>query len=558
VRARIRLVVPLAIALVVALTLVGYSAASSQRSAASDTLVFASSADPVLLDPALVSDGESLRITNQIFEGLVSFKLGGSQVVPSLATSWKPSKNALAWTFNLRKGVKFSDGTPFNAAAVCFNYNRWYNFPAPLQNPAVSYYWNTVFGGFAHPAKGNPGPDKSLYKGCKVNGTYKVTLLLTRRSSSFLSAIGLPNFGIASPTALKKYDADAGTVDSTGVFHPSGTFATKNPVGTGPYVLKSWEPGVKLELDANPSYWGTKAIIKRMIYRAIADNAARLQALQSGEVQGIDYVAPQDYSTVASNSKLQLLKRPVSSVGYIGLQQQHPPMNNPLVRQAVAYAIDKPAIIKAIYGETGQVATQFLPPSLFGFAKSGVPSYSYNPAKAKSLLQQAGLTLPVKVDFWYPSGVVRPYMPDPQRIFQAMQTNLNASGFQVVPHTAPWRPDYLGGAQSGKYQMYLLGWIADYYDPQDFLNVHFGSQTPLFGFNNPTLFKMLATADAEPNAAKRTKLYQQASVYVMKYLPMVPYAWGSSALALDKNVQGYVPGPIGPVNEPWSRLHYAK
>ncbi|MGD0167697.1 MAG: ABC transporter substrate-binding protein [Gaiellaceae bacterium] len=546
------------LAVAASLLLVGYGAASGKKGSASKTFVFASSADPVLLDPALVSDGESLRITNQIFQSLVGFKLGGSQVVPQLATSWKASKNALAWTFMLRKGVKFSDGTAFNAAAVCYNYNRWYNFPAALQNPAVSYYWNTVFGGFAHPAKGNPGPSKSLYKGCKTKGAYQVTLLLRRRSSSFVSAIGLPNFGIASPTALKKYKANAGTTDSTGVFHPAGTFATKHPVGTGPYMLKSWEPNVKLVVVANPKYSGPKPAIKTVIYRPIPDSTARLQALQTGEIQGMDYVAPADYSTVQKDSKLQLLKRPVSSVGYIGLNQAKPPMNNLLVREAVAYAIDKKTIIHAIYGQTGQVANQFLPPSLFGFAKSGVPSYSLNPAKSKALLQQAGLKLPVKIDFWYPTNVVRSYMPDPARIFQAMEANLNEAGFSVQAHSAPWRPDYLGGAQSGQYQMYLLGWIADYYDPQDFLNVHFGSKTPLFGFNNPSLFKELANADAEPNAAVRTKDYVRASINVMKFLPVVPYAWGSSALALDKNIKGYTPGPIGPINEPWANLHYAK
>ena len=543
-------------AIAVAIVLVGCG--SSKKSSKSTSFVFASSADPVLLDPALVSDGESLRITNQIFQSLVGFKPGGSEVVPQLATSWKPSADALSWTFKLKTGVKFSDGTPFNAAAVCFNYDRWFNFPAALQNPAVSYYWNTVFGGFAHPTKGGAGPDKSLFKSCTTNGDNEITLNLTRRSSSFISAIGLPNCGIASPTALKKYDADAGTVDATGVFHPSGTFATQHPVGTGPYMLQSWEPAVKLVLVANPNYSGAKPAITKVVYRAIADNAARLQALQSGEVQGIDYVAPQDYSTVEKDSSLQLLKRPVSSIGYIGLNQAKPPMDKLLVRQAMAHAIDKAAVIKAIYGETGQAANQFLPPSLFGHATSGVPDYAYDPAQSKALLKQAGLTLPVKIDFWYPTDVSRSYMPDPQRIFQAFQSTLNNSGFKVVPHSAPWRPDYLGGTQSGKYQVYMLGWIADYYDPQDFLNVHFGSQTPLFGFNNPKLFAMLAKADAEPNPALRTADYQQASIEVMKFLPMVPYAWGSSALALDKNVQGYVPGPIGPVNEPWADLHYAK
>jgi peptide/nickel transport system substrate-binding protein len=544
------------LAVTAAVILVGCG--SSSKSSASDSFVFASSADPVLLDPALISDGESLRITNQIFESLVGFKPGGSEIVPQLATSWTPSDDALSWTFKLREGVKFSDGTPFNAAAVCYNYDRWYNFPATLQNPAVSYYWNTVFGGFANPAGENPGPDKSLYKSCEANGDNEVTLHLTRRSSSFLSAIGLPNFGIASPTALKKYDADSGTVDDTGVFHPTGTFATKNPVGTGPYMLQSWEPSVKLVLVANPEYSGTKPEISRVIYRPIADNAARLQALQSGEIQGMDYVAPQDYSTIEGDDSLQLLKRPVSSVGYIGLNQAIPPMDNPLVRQAVAHAIDKAAVVKAVYGQTGEVANQFLPPSLFGYAGSGVPDYSYDPEQSKALLKQAGLTLPVKIDFWYPTDVVRAYMPDPPRIFQAFQSTLNNAGFKVVPHSAPWRPDYLGGAQSGKYQLYMLGWIADYYDPQDFLNVHFGAFSPLFGFKNAGLFSSLAKADAEPDAAQRTQDYEQASIEVMKYLPMVPYAWGSSALALDKNVEGYVPGPIGPVNEPWANLHYAK
>src|SRR5207253_1639560 len=210
----------------VALSVIGYSAAGGSKSSASDTLVYAASADPALLDPSLTSDGESLRPVAQIFESLVSFKPGTSTVVPKLATGWTVSKNHLSWTFSLRKGVTFSDGTPFNAAAVCANFTRWYHFPAPLQSDALSYYWNTVFGGFANPGPNSPGPDKSLYKGCKTNGTYTVTLLLTPRSSSFLSAIGLPNFGIASPAALRKYDADGGTVDATGLFHPSGTFAT--------------------------------------------------------------------------------------------------------------------------------------------------------------------------------------------------------------------------------------------------------------------------------------------------------------------------------------------
>ncbi len=531
-------------------TLLVASASGAHR--ATTTIVFGTEADPTLLDPALVSDGPSLRATDQIFESLVGFKRGGTAIVPELATKWQASKSGLAWTFTLRKGVKFSDGTAFDANAVCFNFTRWFNFPAPLQSDALSYYWNTVFGGFAHPAQGNPGPDKALYKGCKAHGKYSVTLLLTRRSSSFLSAIGLPNFGIASPTALKKYNADAGTVDSTGVFHPTGSFATQNPVGTGPYVLKSWSIGNKLELDANPLYWGAKPKLARVIFRPIGDTAARLQALQTGEIQGFDGVNPSDFSTIRGSSSLKLLQRAPFSVGYVGINQSMPPMNNPLVRQALAYGLDTKTVATSFYAGQGTPATQFLPPALFGSAKTGLPSYPYNPTKAKALLQQAGLTLPVKVDFWYPTNVSRPYMPDPQRNFQAFQASLEKSGFQVVPHSAPWRPDYRAGVQAGKDQLFLFGWIADFADPADFLNVHFGSHTDQFGFDNKALFDLLAKADAEPDYEKRVALYQQASVQVMKFLPVVPYVWASSAVAVQKKVNGYVTSPLGPVNEPFA------
>ena len=541
-------------AVLVAFAAVWVAASATGSGKATTTFVFGTEADATLLDPSLVSDGPSLRPTDQIFESLVGFKLGGTAVVPELATSWKASKDGLNWTFILRRGVKFSDGTSFNAAAVCFNFNRWYNFPAPLQSDALSYYWITVFQGFKNPASGNPGPDKSLYKGCKTSGQYKVTLMLTRRSTSFLAAIGLPNFGIASPAALKKYQADAGSVDATGVFHPTGSFATQHPIGTGAYMLSSWNVGSSMTLVANPRYWGPKPKIKKVILRPIGDTAARLQALQTGEVQGIDGVNPADFATVRANPKLVLRTRPVFSVGYIGINQKMPPFDKPLARQALAYAIDKVTVAKAFYGGIGVAANQFLPPALFGHATKGVPTYNYNPDKAKQLLQQAGLSLPVKVDFWYPTNVSRPYMPDPQRNFQAFQASLQQAGFQVVPHSAPWRPDYRGAVGVGKAQVFLLGWIADFADPADFLNVHFGSHTDQFGFDNPTLFNMLAKADAEPNYAKRVKLYQQASIYVMKFLPVVPYVWVSSAVALDKNVQGYVTGPIGPVNEPFAHV----
>ena len=518
--------------------------AASNRTHAKDTFVVGAEGDPVLLDGSLVSDGTSLRVTFQIFEGLVRNKPGTLAIEPSLATSWKASKNGLAWTFALRKGVKFTDGTPFNSAAVCANFTRWWYRPANLQGDDISYYWNTVFGGYAKPAPGSNGPDKSLYRGCKTAGQNVVRILLSRRSSSFLGALALANFAIASPTALKKYKADEGSVGADGQFRPTGTFATQNPVGTGPYKLVSWKIGDKLVLVRNDSYWGPKAKTKTVIIRPISDNTARLQALQTGEIDFANSLTPQDVAVVKQNSSLKVLYRPAFNVGYVGMNQKIAPLNNLKVRQAVAYGLDRKSVVGAFYGGQGQLADQFLPPLVEGFAKKGVPQYAYNPDKAKQLLQEAGLKLPVELEFWYPTDRPRGYMPDPPRNFQAFAASLEKSGFKITPRPGQWRGGYVSGVQGGKAALYLFGWTGDFGDPANFLNVHFGAATDQFGFDDPKLFNLLTRADQETDIAKRVTLYQQASVYVMQTLPMVPYVHTTVGLGFKKNVKGYITSPV--------------
>ena len=530
----------------VAIALVATTAAfaAANRSHASDTLVLGSEGDPVLLDGALVSDGPSLRVISQMWEGLVGLKPGTTKVVPALATSWTTSKDGLQWTFNLRKGVTFHDGTTMDAKSVCYNFNRQYTLPANLQGENTNYYWFTVFGGYAKPATGNPGPDKSLYHGCKIVNPSTARIILNRPSSSFLAALALSNFGIASPDALVKYKADAATIGSDGVIRPLGTFATEHPIGTGPFKLESWRIGDKLVLARYDKYWGTKAKLKRVIIRPITDSTARLQALQSGELDGMNLLSPQDVPTVAGNSSLKVLSRPAFNIGYVGINQKIGPLSNLKVRQAVAYGLDRKAVIGAFYGGRGQVANQFLPPLVEGYAAKGVPEYPYDPEKAKTLLKEAGQTLPVTLEFSYPTDRPRGYMPDPPRNFQAFAASLEKSGFKIVPHPAPWRGGYVAGVQSGKAALYLFGWTGDFGDPANFLNVHFGAENTQFGFNNAALFKLLQQADAESNLDKRTLLYQQASIDVMKLLPMVPYANNRPALAFKKNVKGYIPSPV--------------
>ena len=539
---------------VVALMAAAATLAANSRSAASDTLVFGTAADPTSLDGAVVSDGESLRVIDQITEGLVGLKSGTTIVVPKLAKSWTATNGGRVWTFKLRTGVRFHDGTPFNAKAVCANFDRWYNFTGAFASDSTSYYYYTVFGGYKKAAQGLT--NSPLYRSCKAVGDSTAVITLRRANAAFLGALSLTSFAIQSPTAMAKYGANKGTLSKDGVFTPGGDYGVPGgqAVGTGPFKLESWKIGDKLVIVRNDSYWGKKAFLRRVIFRAIPDNAARLQALQTGEIQGYDLVEPQDIPTIQKDSKLKVLDRPAFNVAYVTINQAVKPFDNPLVRQAVAYGLDRAGVVKSFYAGRGEVANEFMPPQVVGYAKD-VAKYTYNPEKAKQLLQQAGLTLPVEVEFWYPTDVSRPYMPDPARNFQAFAASLNKSGFKVIPKSAPWRPDYVGRVQAGTAgALNLIGWTGDFGDPDNFVGTFFRTKQGQWGFDNPKLFALLNKALAEPNAAKRKAMYQQANRMIMNFLPGVPYAHTKPALAFQSNVVGYKPSPVS--LEPFSTVRF--
>jgi peptide/nickel transport system substrate-binding protein len=544
VRGKKRLSGVVAAAAVIALGVVG--AVSGSTAASSTTFIFAGAADPTYLDPALVSDGESFRITKQIFESLVELKEGSTKLVPGLATSWKVGKDGKTWTFKLRRGVKFHDGTPFNSLAVCANFNRWYNFSGPFQDPSATYYYRQIFGGFKrNSATGLGAP---LYQSCRGKGRYVAVVKLRRRSGPFIPSLVLSAFAMQSPTAMKKYGANQGEL-ANGTFRPTGTYAFQHPTGTGPYKLESWTVGQRVVLVRNGSYWGKKPSLARIIVRPISNNTARLQALQTGEVNGYDLVAPQDMPTIRDNSRLKLLNRPPFNVAYVTINTSKPPMNKKLVRQAVAYGLDRASVVRSFYAGRAVVANEFMPPAIPGYDAS-VKKYPYNPEKAKALLRQAGETLPVKIDFWWPTNVSRPYMPSPNLNFQAFKASLEKSGFEVTGHSAPWRPDYVGNVNSGTAgHLNLIGWTGDYADADNFVGTFFQSANPQFGLTRTGAHKKIALlldkAEAEVNAAKRIKLYKQINRLIADFVPGVPYAHSTPAVGVEKRVNGYKPSPVG-------------
>jgi peptide/nickel transport system substrate-binding protein len=508
------------------------------------TMIFGTSADPVALDGAIVSDGESIRAIDQMFETLLFLKPGTTEPEPGLATDWTISEDGLEYTFDLQEGVTFHDGEPFNAEAVCFNFERWYNFKGVFQNPAASYYWQTVFGGFSD------GKTESLYESCEVVEDLQVKIMLTKPSSSILAGLSQTAFSMGSPAALEEFSADEGELDEEGIFRPTGTYATEHPTGTGPFRFVEWQQGDRLVMERNPDYWGEfPGNIEELIFRPIVDPAARLQALQSGEINGFDLVAPGDYPTIEDDENLQLLPRPAFNVGYMGFNQAVKPFDDHAVREAIAHAIDREAVVEGFYAGQGVVAKEFMPPEVVGYADD-VPEYEYDPDLAKQILEDAGYTLPIEIDFAYPTGVERPYMPDPQANFEAMTADLEECCFKVEKKSAQWDPTYLDNVDNGRYGSYLLGWTGDYGDADNFVGTFFQTPQAAWGFENQEIFDILDEAETETDPAAREELYMEANRMIMEFLPGLPYVHTQPGIALQANISGYIPSPVS--TEPFS------
>ncbi|MDP9392882.1 MAG: ABC transporter substrate-binding protein [Actinomycetota bacterium] len=500
--------------------------------------VFAASSDPKSLDPAFASDGESFRVARQVFEGLVGTKPGTADPAPGLAESWTAADDGLSYTFKLHDGVKFHDGTDFNADAVCTNFERWYNFTGVLQSENISYYWQKLFKGFK--TSDDPKLAKSVYKNCEAKSPTEVTINLNEPFAAFVPAMSLPAFSISSPEALKKFEADK--VTGSGEAPQFGPYATEHPTGTGPFKFEKWERGQSLTLTKNDDYWGEKAKVDRVTFRVIEDPNARKQALQSGSINGYDLVAPGDVQAL-KDAGFQVVNRDPFNVLYLAFNQARPEFKDIRVRQAIAHAINKDQLVKSTLPEGTKVATQFIPDLVAGY-NPDVKTYEYDPEKAKALLKAAGKSN-LEVEFNYPTGVSRPYMPTPEQTFTQIKADLEAVGITVKPQPDKWSPDYLDRVTgTPKHGIHLLGWTGDYNSTDNFLGVFFGGKTAEWGFDNPGLFKALTAARGMASEEEQIPAYKKINADVMEFLPGVPIAHPVPSLAFDKKVQGYPASPV--------------
>jgi peptide/nickel transport system substrate-binding protein len=502
------------------------------------TFVFAGAADPVTLDPFFASDGESFRPARQIFEGLVGTKPGTADPAPLLATAWEGSEDGLSYTFQLQEGVKFHDDTDFNADVACWNFDRWYNTPPGVgQTEDQAYYYISLFKGFAEGELTD-----SVYESCTVDSDTQITVKLTQPFAGFVAALSLPAFSMQSPEAIEKYGAK-------GQDDPSQSeYATKHPTGTGPFVFESWEKEDQLVMTRNDDYWGEVALVDEVGIVPIAEPKARADALLAGEIDGFDLVGPADIPRLEDEG-YQVLNRPAFNILYLGMNQAVKPLDDIRVRQAIAHAIDKEAVINASMPEGTEPALEFVPPIVDGYTED-VTTYEHDPQKAKDLLAEAGAE-DLVVEFNYPTDVTRPYMPSPGDTFNAIRSQLEEVGITVKPTADVWDPDYLDKISGSKdHGIHLLGWTGDYNDTDNFLGVFFGRQSSEWGFNNPELFQALEDARAIPVVEEQVPVYEEVNKMVMEFLPGIPLASPVPSLGFAPNVKGYAPSPVQ--DEPWN------
>lgn len=515
------------LAVVTALLLSGAAPAVAQN------FVFGAQGEPVQLDPAVITDGISARITNQIYEGLVRYRGSTTEVEPALADKWEVSADGTGWTFHLRRGVKFHDGTPFDAKAVVWNFERWRNTNHPqhanqLKAGQTFEYFEAQFGGF---------DDKSIIAKVEAADSHTVRFTLKAPQAPFLQNLAMFVFVFASPPAVEKWGTDFG----------------KHPIGTGAFKFVEWKPNQEVVLEANPDYWGQKAKVQRVVVRNIKDNSQRFAALKAGEIHGMEGLNPDDVKLVRNDANLQVLLRPANTTGYVALNYHVKEFQDKRVRQALAHAVNKRAIVEALYGGTGLVATQFQPPVLWGYNRE-LKDFEYSPAKAQELLKQAGFGggfsqitwqdgKKEPLTFWY-MPVARPYYPNPKEIAEAIAADLAKVGVKAQLQTVDWAV-YLDKRKNGQLPMYMLGWTGDNGDPDNFVCYFFcqpGASREGFYANQP-LADLLLRAASVIDQAERAKLYRQAEQMIHEDVARIFVANNQVPLAFAKRVRGYTPNP---------------
>jgi len=523
--------------------------ASTSVTAQGNTFTFGEFGNPVQLDPAVVTDGVSTRVTVQGCETLVFFDGSTTNTIPGLAESWTVSDDGLTWVFKLREGVMFHDGTPFNAEAVKYNFDRWRYTDHPTHFPELVFeYWDAMWGGF-------DDAEGLIIESVEATGEYEVTFTLKAPYGPMLNTLAMSFFAIASPAAIEAAGAAYGT--------PSVGYSC-----TGPYKFVEWVSDDRVVLERNPDYWGEiPGNVDTIVIRIIPDAAARFAALQAGEIDAFEQPNVEDLEAIENSDNMYIQYRDPNNVMYLAFNYRIQEFRNPLVRQAIAMAMNRQEIVDAFYPPGAIAAATMLPPSLWGF-NDQIEVWPYDPEGAAALLAEAGYpdgisevtvlgvdennnvtdevieTRPLSL-YFQPVG--RPYNPDGEGIGEAMVSYLADIGITAqLDSVGDWSA-YLDARSNGELLgLYQLGWTGDNGDPDNFLG-YFYLQNPVPRegyYANAEVADLLSQARASADQAEREALYQQVEQIMHDEVARIYIAHTGVPLAFSSRVSGYINNPV--------------
>jgi dipeptide transport system substrate-binding protein len=500
-------------------------------SASSKTLVFCSEGSPENFYPGVNTTGTTFDANEPIYNRIVEFERGGTQVVPGLAEKWDVSSDGTVYTFHLRKNAKWHSNKNFkptrtaNADDVVFMLERQWKEDNPffkVTSPNHSYF-------------GDMGmPD--LLKSVEKVDDYTVRITLKRPEAPFLADLAMMWASVQS----KEYaDAmmKAGTPEKL----------DQEPIGTGPFSLVNYQKDAVIRYKAFPDYWNGKAKLDDLVFAITPDASVRWAKLQKGECHVMPYPNPADLEAMKNDKNVTILEQPGLNVGYLAYNTQKKPFDDVRVRKAFNMAINKKGIIDAVFLSTGVAAKNPIPPSMWSY-NDAVKDDPYDPEAAKKLLAEAGYPNGLETDIWA-MPVQRPYNPNAKRIAELMQADLAKIGVKAEIKSFEWG-EYRKRMQAGEHQTGMLGWTGDNGDPDNFLHTLLGCDAAKSGSNVAKwCFKpfddLVTKAKVTTDQKQRTELYKQAQVIFKEQAPWFTIAHAVQLKPVRKEVVDFKLSPFG-------------
>jgi len=512
------------------LALLGLLALSAPSAA--KTLVFCSEGNPEALNPQIVTTTTGMNVAKQMFNNLVEFRPGGTEIEPALATDWTISPDGREYVFKLREGVRFHSNARFtptremNAEDVVFSLERQWKEDHPFH--AVSGARYDYFKDLGMP---------DLLESIEAIDERSVRIRLKRPEAPFLADLAMAFNAIQSAeyaaTLLKAGTPEA--IDS-------------EPIGTGPFMFDGYRRDVSVRYRAFPDYWKGRPAIDTLVFSITPTTAARFTKLKAGECHVMAFPSPEDAAAIKADPRLALHTQEGFNIGYLAMNTSKPPFDDPRVRRAMNLAIDREAILEGVYAGAGVSAKNPLPPTLRAYDDT-ISAYPYDPEAAKRLLKEAGYPEGFETDLWY-MPVSRPYNPDAKRVAEIIQADLEKLGIRARLETEEWNA-YRRALQDGETSMALYGWTGDNGDPDNFMHTLLSCTAARLGGNNvarwcdPAYDALVTEAKETADRARRADLYRQAQAIFHEQAPWVPLAHSVVMMATRANVTGYVMDPLG-------------